>query len=123
MASNGCSALLTAAALLAAFSLSACGPITATTTIAEATVAVGAADGVEAEKFAVYEYTSAHQYLRKAREEEGYSDFQAAIDLAKKAKEYAEEARTKAMSNPERGLPAGGAVDTPAKTGPSGSKL
>ena len=122
MASNGRSALLTAAGLAAAMLLSACGPITATTTIAEATVAVGAADGVEAEKYAVYEYTSALEYLRKAREEEGYSDYQAAIDLAKKAKEYAEEARTRAMNNPERGLPATGPA-APAKGGPSGSKL
>ena len=91
--------------------LGGCGPITSTTTIAEATVAVGAADGVEAEKFAVYEYTSAHQYLRKAREEEGYSDFQAAIDLAKKAREFAEMARELAMSNPGREMNAPGAVD------------
>lgn len=79
-----------------------CGPITSTTAIAKATVAVEAAGGASADKYAVYEYMSAREYLRKAKEEEGYSDFQAAVDLAKMAREFAEKARELAMSNPGR---------------------
>ncbi len=82
--------------------LTGCGPITSTTTIAKATVALDAAEGASAEKYAVYEYMSAREYLRKAKEEEGHSDFQAAIDLAKKAIEFAEKARELGMSNPGR---------------------
>jgi len=91
--------------------LGGCGPITSTTAIAKATVAVEAAEGANAENYAIYEYLSAREYLRKAREEEGYSDFQAAIDLAKKAREFAEMARELAMSNPGREMNAPGAVD------------
>lgn len=109
-----------------ALALGACGPITATTTLADATVAVEAAQGLEAERYAVYEYTMAVEYLRKAREEEGYSDFQAAVDLANKAREFAEKARTLARNNPERGLPP--PADEPAVEErdpliPSGSQL
>ena len=91
-----------------------CGPITATTAIAKATVAVEAAEGANAEKYAVYEFLSAREYLRKAKEEEGYSDFQAAIDLAKAALDFAEKARELAMSNPGREMNAPGADGNPA---------
>lgn len=86
--------------------LAGCGPITATTTIAKATVAVEGAAGAQAEQFALYEYTSAQEFLLKAREEEGFSDFQAAIDYANRAREFAEKAKNRAMTNPKRGLPA-----------------
>ena len=92
-------------------SLAGCGPITATTTIAQATVAIEAAEGAQAKTFAVYEYTSATEYLRKAREEEGFSDFQQAIDYAKQAREFAEQAKVAAMNSEARGLP-------PAQPGP-----
>lgn len=94
-----------------------CGPITATTAIADATVAVEAAGSAEAEKYALYEYTSAVEYLRKAREEEGYSDFQAAIDLAHRARTFGEKARERAMRSPERGLPPPADDDLPTGSG------
>ena len=46
-----------------------------------------------AEANAVYEFTLAEAYLRKAREEDGYSDYQAAETLAKRATEEAHRAR------------------------------
>ncbi len=119
---------LLGALLTAAVGAAGCGPITATTSIADATVALEAARGIEAEQYAIYEYTSAAEYLRKAREEEGYSDFQRAIDLARKAREFAEAAREKARTNPARGLPAPGEAPAPTPTAPgagepSGSHL
>jgi len=80
-----------------------CGPISSTHAIAEATVAVEAASGVEAKRYAAYEFTLAYEYLRKAREEEGYADYQAAIDLAHAARKFAEDAKERALSHPERG--------------------
>ncbi len=41
---------------------------------------------------AVFEYTMARQYLLKAREEAGYSDYQAAEDLARKSMDWSSQA-------------------------------
>ena len=75
-----------------------CGPITAQSTIRDAIVAVEAAQSAGAENGAPYEYYSAQSYLKKAREEEGYSDYQAAVDLAQQAIKFADEARAKAVA-------------------------
>ena len=42
---------------------------------------------------APFEYYSALEYLAKAREEVGYSDYQAALKYARQAREYARQAR------------------------------
>lgn len=105
-----------------------CGPITTTNNVAKARVAIAAAEAASAEKYAVYEYVSAVEYLRKAREEEGFSDFQAAIDYAAMAQDFAEKAKNRAEADPNRA----GAADpsTPTNLGspvpvgtPSGSSL
>lgn len=88
---------------LLALSLSACGPISTTVALHDAESAVEAARAADAHRYASYELTSAEEYLRKAREEEGYSDFQVAVDLARKALIFADEARQKALHNPGRG--------------------
>lgn len=72
-----------------------CGPVTTTQRVADATVAVEAARGIDAERYATFEYVSAVEYLRKAREEEGYSDYQEAIDLAVKARDFADKAKVR----------------------------
>jgi hypothetical protein len=101
---------------------SGCGPISSTHAIAEATVAVEAATGVDAKRYAAYEFTLAYEYLRKAREEEGYADYQAAINLANAARKFAEEAKERALSHPERG--AVKAQQPRVRTAPaSGSRL
>ncbi|MBN2717847.1 MAG: DUF4398 domain-containing protein [Deltaproteobacteria bacterium] len=41
---------------------------------------------------APFEYYSALEYLSKAREEVGYSDYQAALEYARQAREYARKA-------------------------------
>lgn len=55
-----------------------------------------------AETAAPYEYTLAHEYLLKAREEAGYSDYQVAEQLAKQAVDAAE--RATRMANEPRNL-------------------
>ena len=75
-----------------------CGPITAHSVIRDAIVAVEAAESAGAKDGAPYEYYSAQSYLKKAREEEGYSDYQAAVDLAKQSIKFADEARAKAVA-------------------------
>lgn len=90
------SAMLAAAGLTCTVG---CGPVTTTQRVADATVSVEAARGVESEQLATFEYVSAVEYLRKAREEEGYSDYQNAIDLAVAAREFADKAKARAMGN------------------------
>lgn len=53
---------------------------------------------------APFEYYSALEYLHKAREEVGYSDYEAAVDFARAARKHAWEARDIAVSRArERG--------------------
>jgi hypothetical protein len=89
--------------LIAGAGVAGCGPVTSTQTLADATIALETAKAVEADRYAVYEYVSAVEYMKKAKEEEGFSDFQAAIDLAKQARDFAEKARQRALANPARG--------------------
>ena len=83
-----------------------CGPVLATREVATATVALEAARAARAETLAIYEFTAAEITLTKAREEEGYSDFQAAVDLARRAKVLADEARRRALATPVTLTPA-----------------
>jgi hypothetical protein len=88
---------LLVAGLLAILS-AGCGPISAHTVIRDAAAAVKSAEVAGAKDGAPYEYQSAQSYLMKAREEEGYSDYQAAVDLSKLAIKFAETARAKAAA-------------------------
>lgn len=82
--------------LLGAFA--GCGPVQSTAYLLDADVQLQAARTAGAEKLSPYEYTSAALYLRKAREEVGYSDFEAAVDYSQKASRYANEARSRALA-------------------------
>lgn len=77
---------------LCAALLSACGPTQSTIRINEAEVAFEKAQLTKADEAAPYEYHSARLYLHKAKEEWGYSDFEAALDYATRSKEMAEKA-------------------------------
>jgi hypothetical protein len=77
---------------------SACGPITAHSSIAKAKIAIDAAHSAQADQFAIYEYERAVQCLRKAKEEEGYSSFQKANDLAQEAVMFADKAKGRALN-------------------------
>lgn len=82
-----------------------CGPVRSTAEISSAEAAVERARIAEAHTKAPYEYYSAKSYLRKAREEWGYSDFEAAKDYAAEAKRSADAALLKAKEDPYTGSP------------------
>ena len=74
-----------------------CGPVESTMLIVEADTALHNAKTVEATKKSPYEYTAAEQYLHKAREEWGTSDFEYSIDYATKARDLGIKARENAL--------------------------
>jgi hypothetical protein len=115
------SGILVATLFLAAIALLVgCGPVQSTGRISEAEVDFERARVAKAHERAPYEYYSAKYYLHKAKEEWGYSDFEAAYDYARKAKKAARSARMKAKEDPWEGSPvkkaggsdAGGASET-----------
>jgi hypothetical protein len=97
-------ALVLLIALAASFSLLGCGPVMSTYLIISAQAELDGAKAADGEKYAVYEYTAASEYLAKAREEQGYADFGPSIDYGFKANELAVQARERAESerNKER---------------------
>jgi hypothetical protein len=90
-------ALLAGSAIL----LGGCGPSWSTNLILGADTSQHNAKMVGADEKAPYEYTAAEQYLHQARVKWGTSDFEYAVDYAKKAKELAELGREKAMKKDE----------------------
>ncbi|MBI3179477.1 MAG: DUF4398 domain-containing protein [Deltaproteobacteria bacterium] len=82
--------------LLASLGSFGCGPIVSGVEIVNANVALSAAETAGAKRTAIYEYTAAREYLQKAREEHGYSDFWASRVYAERALDYALKARKKA---------------------------
>ncbi|MGC6418293.1 MAG: DUF4398 domain-containing protein [Bradymonadia bacterium] len=81
--------------LIGIVSLVGCGPITSQGLIKEARVAIDKAEKEGANIGAPYELFGALERYKKAREEQGYSDYQAAMDLAKEALKLAETAYAK----------------------------
>lgn len=73
-----------------------CGPITAASKISDARAELIKAQQAEAPKYAPFEYQGALLYLEKAREEEGYSYYQDAVELATKAFTLASDAQRQA---------------------------
>jgi hypothetical protein len=83
-----------------------CGPIGATSVIAEAEVATARAHAAEGDKYALYETTAADLYLQKAREEQGYAQYSDAMDLARRSADLANAATKKAIAaKKEAGTP------------------
>ncbi|HZH03904.1 MAG TPA: DUF4398 domain-containing protein [Myxococcaceae bacterium] len=83
---------------LMGLALGACGPVQSTSHLVDADVQLQAARTARAEQYAPYEWTAANLYLHKAREEVGYSDYDAAVSFARKATRFATEARQKALA-------------------------
>jgi hypothetical protein len=84
--------------------LAACGPTQSTALIMEADVELEAARTADGNKYAPYEFTAAEAYLHKAREEQGYSDYEVSIDFGNKAVKFAKEAKAKAMASKSEGI-------------------
>ena len=89
-------------AFLALAAAAGCGPIQSTPALIEADVELEAARSAGAPAAAPYEFTSAEAYLRKAREEAGYAQYQPATDFALRARDLAKEAREKAINASNR---------------------
>ena len=78
--------------------LCACGPIQYISQVTtRASDAVSAARAANAETLAPYEFTSAVEFLHKAREEEGYANHQTAVRFGKVAETMARRARQIAL--------------------------
>jgi hypothetical protein len=103
--------------------LTGCGPILSVWLVSDAEAKLAAARAAEAEQNAVYEYTAAEAYLKKAHEELGYADYGPAIDYAFKAgnlaaqgADHAREVRSKHL---DEAAAAARAPDADAAAGPA----
>jgi hypothetical protein len=93
-----------ALALLVA--LTGCGPIEYLGQVTRrASRSVEAARAVGAERLAPYEYTSAVEYLHKAREEAAEAQYESAVRLGRKSEEMAESAYQLALKRVKAGEP------------------
>src|SRR5205085_8730716 len=81
-------------AVLAVAPLLGCGPVEYISQVGNrAASAVSSAKLAQADRYAPYEYTAAEEYLHKAREEGGYSQYEDAIEYGHRAEELANRAR------------------------------
>lgn len=71
----------------------ACGPVQSTAFQLDAETMLEAARTAQADRYAPYEWTAARLYLAKSREEVGYSEYETAVDYARKAVDFATKAR------------------------------
>ena len=107
----------TAFGLLAIFvgsSLSACGPIRSGGLLIDASAELSAAQTAQAPKRAPYEYWAAHSYLRKAREDHSYANYETAelfagksVSCSRLARAIAERSARKDMGARELNIPEG----------------
>ena len=88
----------------------ACGPVQSTAFLLDAENMLAAAKTAQADRYAPYEWTAANLYHAKCKEEVGYSEYEQAVDYARKALDFATRARDgaqKAARKPSA-PPAGG---------------
>lgn len=78
--------------LLVALPLAGCGAARSVYYLWDAQKDLVGAQEAQAPEKARYEYTLAHEYLMKAREEAGYSDYGAAESLARKSSDWSNKA-------------------------------
>jgi len=108
-------------ALLGSVLLAACGPVDYLSTVTlKATRAVAEARTANAERLAPYEYWSAVEYLRMAKEMAAYADYLVANRYGEAAAKMATEARRLAAEKAQAGPTAGatGADETTDETPP-----
>lgn len=70
----------------------ACGPIQVSSAVGDVEEALEAAQAVEAQRYARYEYWMAILFLDKAKRIDGRAEYEAAADLANEALKFAKEA-------------------------------
>jgi hypothetical protein len=93
----------------------ACGPTQSTACLIDAETMLEAARTAQADRLAPYEYTSARLYLEKSKEEMGYSDFEQAVDYARKAVDFATRARDNALKASRKSEPLPPPLPPPAQ--------
>jgi hypothetical protein len=103
-----------------------CGPIEYLNQVGyKAAGAVAAAKRAQADRYAPFEYTAAEEYLHKAREEAGYSQYETSIQYGRQAEEMANRARaiaiTATTTSPAAANPATAPI--PVGSGPPSSSL
>lgn len=86
--------------LLISILMCGCGPIMSTSRRQDAEEALKQAKAANADTLAPYEYTLSQEYLRKADELWGYSEFGYSVEYAQKALEMAQAAKEKAEVDP-----------------------
>ena len=67
---------------VAMLALAGCGPVASSSAVTDAAEAIKQAEQVNAHRFAAFSYWSAVNYLEKAKQVEGYSEFGPATDFA-----------------------------------------
>lgn len=97
----------------AAVVLSGCGPVESTVGISDAEAELQRAETHDADVYSPYEYYRAEHFLYKAKEEWGYSNFEAARDYATVAQRAARAAYNNAREVPWEGHPVYGFDDFP----------
>jgi Domain of unknown function (DUF4398) len=98
-----------------------CGPMISTSLLVTAESQLAGAKAAEADRYALYEYTAAEAYLKKAHEEFGYADYGPAVDYAWKAGDLAEKAIERARASKSAAVDASNApvaVPSVAPTAP-----
>lgn len=93
-------------AVAVAFTAIGCGPVQSTSYLLDAETMLEAARTAQADKLAPYDWTAANLYYSKSKEEVGYSDYEQAVDFAKKAVEFATKARDNALKAGRKSEPA-----------------
>lgn len=99
--------------LFAGLLLVGCGPVQSTAGISSAEVYLERARVNDAEMYSPYEYYRAIHYLRKAKIEWGYSNFEASRDYANEAERAARAAYDNVREAPWQGHPVLGRNTSP----------
>lgn len=111
--------------------IASCGPIEYLNQVgSRAASAIAAARRAQAERYAPFEYTAAQEYLHKAREEAGYSQYETSIEYGRRAEELANRAIAIAATSQAAAAAAPATPAAPAEAatqtapaGPSSSAL
>lgn len=98
---------------LSGVAASGCGPVQSTAGISEAEGSVERARVHDAGEYSPYEYERAQHYLYKAKEQWGYSNFEAARDYAVEARRAADAALDNTHEAPWQGHPLYGLEEWP----------
>ena len=99
---NAARALVAALALLAAAALGGCGSVTTTGALNDAERQLNEARGIDADKYAVYEYTRADVYFQKAKKLAGEGQFEQASEYARASQNASEKSIDVARLNKDR---------------------